>query len=358
MLGLLAAALTGFAGWRAARLDLGLLRGHGAGRPRDQRRGDQWERGDEWSPAAQWSRSDHAGDYEPVSDTGSQGVYRDGGLYRTGPAYETGPGHGQDDTAGPEDRDRAGYGWHEDAYRTAGYGDPGYDGQGEPGELGAGYRPPGAGDVLPAGYAAGDLGYGGQDHATGYDAGRYSPADYDPDGLGGAEHAAGPPAGPGRPAGPGLAAGPDEPARSELYGQIAIYTLLEDRVAEFDRLSGGVVEQVRADEPDTLVYIVHAVPSAPMQRILYEVYRDRAAYEEHRRQPYVTEFDIDRRPYVLATNVIELGLQQAKVSPFPSVAELFGEPACDTSGFERPDYLRDYGKSASGSDPGRPRDRR
>ena len=112
---------------------------------------------------------------------------------------------------------------------------------------------------------------------------------------------------------------------------------------EFDQLSQHVVEEVRSREPDTLVFIVHAVPSAPMQRILYEVYRDRTAYEWHREQPYVQEFEAERRPYVLATNVIELGLQQAKVSPFPSVAELFGEPGYDTSGFERPDYLRDYG---------------
>ena len=134
--------------------------------------------------------------------------------------------------------------------------------------------------------------------------------------------------------------------RSQLFGQIAIYTLLEDRVAEFDQLSERVVELVRAREPNTLVYIVHAVPSAPMQRILYEVYRDRDAYEWHNRQPHVAQFDADRRPYVLATNVIELGLQQAKVSPFPSVADLFGEPGYDTSGFERPDYLRDYGRTS------------
>jgi hypothetical protein len=84
-----------------------------------------------------------------------------------------------------------------------------------------------------------------------------------------------------------------------------------------------------------------------MQRILYEVYRSRDAYERHREQPYVLKFEADRRPYVLATNVIELGLQQAKVSPFPSVSELFGEPGYDTSGFERPDYLRDYGRPSA-----------
>ena len=136
-----------------------------------------------------------------------------------------------------------------------------------------------------------------------------------------------------------------EPGREQLFGQIAIYTLLEDRVTEFDQLTERVVDQVRHQEPDTLVYIIHAVPSAPMQRILYEVYRSHDAFERHNRQPYVQQFTVDRRPYVLATNVIELGLQQAKVTPFPSVSELFGEPGYDTSGFERPDYLRDYGRT-------------
>ena len=158
-------------------------------------------------------------------------------------------------------------------------------------------------------------------------------------------------AGPGCRAGPGSGRGPrrrpggarPQASREELFGQIAIYTLIEERASDFDRLTERVVEQVRAGEPDTLVFIVHAVPSAPMQRILYEVYRDRAAFDWHRRQPYIAQFEADRRPYVLATNVIELGLQQAKVSPFPSIADLFGEPGYDTSGFERPDYTREYG---------------
>jgi hypothetical protein len=89
-----------------------------------------------------------------------------------------------------------------------------------------------------------------------------------------------------------------------------------------------------------------------MQRILYEVYRDRAAYDWHEQQSYVMQFEADRAPYVLATNVIELGLQQAKVSPFPSIVDLFGEPAYDTSGFERPDYTRDYGTSGGPAAPG------
>jgi quinol monooxygenase YgiN len=101
------------------------------------------------------------------------------------------------------------------------------------------------------------------------------------------------------------------------HGLIAIYTLLDDKVAAFDRAADEVAEQVRASEPDTLVYVIHTVPKAPMQRIFYEVYRDRAAYEKHEQQPYVQRFVTARRPYVLATNVIELRLKFAKVSPLP-----------------------------------------
>ena len=114
---------------------------------------------------------------------------------------------------------------------------------------------------------------------------------------------------------------PGAPARGAVrpvtrpYGLIAIYTLLEDRVADFDRIAEQAAEQVRTSEPDTLVYVIHTVPKAPMQRIFYEVYRDRAAYEHHEQQPYVKRFVTARRPYVLATNVIELRLKYAKVSP-------------------------------------------
>ncbi len=123
-------------------------------------------------------------------------------------------------------------------------------------------------------------------------------------------------------------------------------------MTQFDRLTRHVVREVRASEPDTLVFIVHAVPSAPMQRILYEVYRDRAAYEEHKRQPYLAQFEIDRRPYVLATNVIELGLQQAKVSPLPAISDLLTDTGFDLlndTGFGQPGFApRSAGRRAAG----------
>ena len=106
------------------------------------------------------------------------------------------------------------------------------------------------------------------------------------------------------------------PARP--YGRILIFTLLDDRVADFDRLAEQAAEEVRLGEPDTLVYVIHLVPNAPMQRIFYEIYRDRAAFDSHEAQPYMQRFVAERRSCVLATNVIELRLKYAKVAPLPN----------------------------------------
>jgi len=352
---LLAAGLTWFAGVRVDRVPVAVLRdgaadyggarsrgagrrgaagahNGGAGYGRAGRGGEVYDEDEDGADHDGWGHDrrdiEQTGDFESYDD-GSQGVYRGAGLYRDEPA---GVRSGAVGGAG----DDSGYGWQ-------GQGDD-YDSR----ELDAVY-----------GYDTGSqIGYETGSQDIGYDTGTHN--GYDTEGGGPAlartgdfvaavadpAHAG---AQPGEPDGFAAAAGPAgsrEATRAELFGQIAIYTLIEDSVHEFDRLTERVVRKVRGSEPNTLVYIVHAVPSAPMQRILYEVYRDRGAYDWHQQQPYVTEFEADRRPYVLATNIIELGLQQAKVSPFPSIADLFGEPGYDTSGFERPDYTREYGSSA------------
>ncbi len=121
----------------------------------------------------------------------------------------------------------------------------------------------------------------------------------------------------------GIGFGPDaaQPARRaprRPYGRILIFTLLEDRTADFDRLAEQAAEEVRTGEPGTLVYVIHLVPNAPLQRIFYEIYADRAAFDSHENQPYMQRFVAERRTCVLATNVIELRLKWAKVAPLPS----------------------------------------
>jgi len=150
------------------------------------------------------------------------------------------------------------------------------------------------------------------------------PAGLGPDGRPLAPHEPTSASGPGAAASLGAAeaefvpsAKPDVPA-APPYGRILIFTLLDDRVADFDRLAGQTAEEVRTREPDTLVYVIHLVPNAPMQRIFYEIYRDRAAFDSHENQPYMKRFVADRRACVLATNVIELRLKYAKVAPLPN----------------------------------------
>lgn len=106
-------------------------------------------------------------------------------------------------------------------------------------------------------------------------------------------------------------------AQSRPYGRIQIFTLLDDKAADFDRIAEQTAEEVRIGEPDTLVYVIHLVPNAPMQRIFYEIYRDRAAFDSHENKSYTKRFVAERRAYVLATNIIELRLKYAKVAPLP-----------------------------------------
>jgi quinol monooxygenase YgiN len=334
LLGTAAAALTWLAGLRAGRMPL----------PSRPARDDAWSYDDDQS--ANFGRVDQTGDFARFEPATDGGVYRGGGLYRPEPAGRAGVGaYDRDDDPDLDYRSGSGY--------DGGWGDASREGS-QDWRSGPG-RDEWGGDQQRSDYETPDFATG--DFATGdFATGDYATGDFasgDPryqDDLDG-RAAAGAASHQGRPGNPDILGDAghqgEDGARAQLFGQIAIFTLLEDRVDEFDQLTGRVVEQVRSREPDTLVFIVHAVPSAPMQRILYEVYRDRSAYQWHNQQPHVQRFEADKRPYVLATNVIELGLQQAKVSPFPSVADLFSEPGYDTAGFERPDYLRDYGRTSA-----------
>jgi quinol monooxygenase YgiN len=127
----------------------------------------------------------------------------------------------------------------------------------------------------------------------------------------------GPPAGRGQPYAEPFQQ--QQPVAAELppgaYGQITVYTLLDGREGAFDRLSRDTVRAAQQNEPGTLIYACHEVVGAPTQRIFYQLFRDQAAFQEHQRQPYVRQFLADSRSHVIATNVIELRLDTAKVTP-------------------------------------------
>jgi quinol monooxygenase YgiN len=297
----LAAALTWFATFQMSRIRLDVVHHASAYAADDD---------------DDWGRRGWTGEFDPLTDAGGAGRYAGNGgngRYEDEQGYggyqgaDAGYGRGADGTGYGNGADDARYG--QSGYRRygddSGYGTPPADGA--YGDAGT------AGD--PGGVAPAGGGRGGRAKVP-------QPEVWQTGGPSGASLTERPAKRRGQQSMPAV---DDHEAWSRLFGQIAIYTLLEDCVDAFDELTEAVVEQVRASEPGTMVYIVHAVPSAPMQRILYEVYRDREACEEHKRQPYIAKFEVDRRPYVLATNVIELGLQRAKLSPFSSLDDILSE---------------------------------
>ncbi|WP_214409948.1 putative quinol monooxygenase [Sphaerisporangium fuscum] len=120
---------------------------------------------------------------------------------------------------------------------------------------------------------------------------------------------------------PVASAGSVKPS-SGIYGLLTVFTLIDGAGEAFDRLAEETVEAVRRSEPDTLIFACHSVKSAPLQRIVYEIYRDEVAFTEHQRQAHMERFARERVAHVLAANVIELNVNAAKVVPLPTAFRL------------------------------------
>ena len=272
-----------------------------------------------------------------------------------GPGYSS-PGYSDNGQSGTsyasEDYGRSGYGdsqyrnpqsgksqYGSGAYGVGGYGSQGTASAGQAGTGGAvGYRDAGYGGG-GSGAAYGDQGHQGADdqdpshgqrHYSGF--GRGPGSAYNGSANGHAvtpAYQGGPSARGRRPLSPQepepdipqftalgavAAANGSSTAAPRPYGRISIFTLLDDKVVEFDRLAKRAAEGVRTAEPDALVYAINVVPGAPTQRIIYEIYRDRGAFESHEQHPHTQRFAKDRRSCVRAVNVIDLRLKYAKVA--------------------------------------------
>ena len=90
-----------------------------------------------------------------------------------------------------------------------------------------------------------------------------------------------------------------------MFALVVRFNLKDADSAEaFDRLVAETAEGIAELEPGTLVYATHTVADAPLARVFYEVYLDRAAFEEHERQPHTRRF-LDRRPDYVADFRVE-----------------------------------------------------
>jgi quinol monooxygenase YgiN len=98
----------------------------------------------------------------------------------------------------------------------------------------------------------------------------------------------------------------------DTLGLVVRFTLRPGEAEAFDRLVRTTVDEIKTHEPDTLIYACHTVPAEPQQRIFYELYRNRAAFEAHEQQPHVKAFLAQREQYVANLEVDFLALATAK----------------------------------------------
>jgi quinol monooxygenase YgiN len=98
-----------------------------------------------------------------------------------------------------------------------------------------------------------------------------------------------------------------------MFGLTVRFTCKDTESAEgFDKLVAETVPQIRQHEPGTLVYAVHSVEGKPLQRIFYELYRDREAFDAHEQQAHTRRFLAEREQYLAAREVDRLALMQSK----------------------------------------------
>ncbi|WP_304453109.1 putative quinol monooxygenase [Nocardiopsis sp. YSL2] len=98
-----------------------------------------------------------------------------------------------------------------------------------------------------------------------------------------------------------------------MFGLSVRFTLKDEAAADgFDALVAETLPHIRQSEPGTLVYAVHTVEGKPLERIFYELYADRAAFEAHEEQPHVKRFLDARGAFLASVDVDFLALMDGK----------------------------------------------
>jgi quinol monooxygenase YgiN len=77
----------------------------------------------------------------------------------------------------------------------------------------------------------------------------------------------------------------------------------EAAAASFDQLVAATAPGIKDSEPGTLIYVSHKVDGQPLQRMFYELYADRAAFEAHEQQPHTRHFLEEREQYLTGHEV-------------------------------------------------------
>jgi quinol monooxygenase YgiN len=105
------------------------------------------------------------------------------------------------------------------------------------------------------------------------------------------------------------------PEDATPFALVVRFTVRPGSEEAFDRLTEETASGIREREPGTLIYACHTVEGQPRQRIFYELYRNRAAFDRHETTPHIRRFLDQRTPLLESTEVDFLTLQDGKAPP-------------------------------------------
>jgi len=99
---------------------------------------------------------------------------------------------------------------------------------------------------------------------------------------------------------------------TQPFALVVRFTVRPGSETAFDELVSTTAVGIRASEPGTLVYACHCVEGSPRERIFYELYANRAAFQAHETQPHTRHFLTAREPLLESTVVDFLSLVGGK----------------------------------------------
>jgi quinol monooxygenase YgiN len=96
------------------------------------------------------------------------------------------------------------------------------------------------------------------------------------------------------------------------FALVVRFTVRPGAEDQFDALVADTAAGIRASEPGTLIYACHHVDGQPRQRIFYELYRDRAAFDAHEQSAHTRRFLAERQALLESKTVDFLALADGK----------------------------------------------
>lgn len=105
---------------------------------------------------------------------------------------------------------------------------------------------------------------------------------------------------------------------AEAFGLVVRFRLRAGREEDFDRLTAETVPLIHEREEGTLLYLCQRVDGSPTERIFYELYQDRDAFEAHEAQPHTKRFLAEREALLESFDVDFLSPAQVAGSWIPA----------------------------------------